>query len=239
MCRSWRRGGGGFDMASELSGRKAGQNGRNPDRSGERVPERRPRSHPQSDYALASLAHGWTGPARGDDVLAAIDLGTNNCRLLIARPEGPHFRVIDAFSRIVRLGEGVSHRGSLSTDAVERTLAALRICETKMRRRRVTRFRAVVTEACRRATNGSWFLDRVRSEIGLSLEVITSEEEAGLALAGCGPLLDPEIPSLSGFRYRRRLDRIGVGAAWARRSTYGGCHVSRFRGRDPGRALWR
>jgi len=127
-------------------------------------------------------------------MLAAIDLGTNNCRLLVARPEGGGFRVVDAFSRIVRLGQGLGRSGRLADDAIERTMEALSICVAKMRRRQVTRFRAVATEACRSAGNGGAFLERVAAETGLTLEVISAEEEAALALAGCRPLFDPSVP---------------------------------------------
>lgn len=154
------------------------------------------------------------GPVRRDDVLAALDLGTNNCRLLVARPaDRGGFRVIDAFSRIVRLGEGVGASGELADAAIERTLEALKVCGSKMRRRHVTRFRAVATEACRRARNGPEFLARVEQETGIPLEVISSSEEAGLALAGCGPLLDPTVPGALVFD-------IGGGStelAWSRR----------------------
>ena len=132
--------------------------------------------------------------AGAGDVLAAIDLGTNNCRLLVARPDGAGFRVIDAFSRIVRLGQGLDRSGRLGEDAIRRTLDALAVCAGKMRRRRVTRFRAVATEACRRAGNGVEFLAQAAAETGLSLEIITPQEEAALALAGCRPLFDPRIP---------------------------------------------
>ncbi len=124
---------------------------------------------------------------------AAVDLGTNNCRLLVARPTQGGFRVIDAFSRIVRLGEGIGWTSRLSAAAMDRTVAALKICAAKMRRRGVSRSRAVATEACRRADNFDEFHARVRQETGLWLEVISSEEEARLALAGCAPLLDPGI----------------------------------------------
>jgi exopolyphosphatase/guanosine-5'-triphosphate,3'-diphosphate pyrophosphatase len=127
-------------------------------------------------------------------VLAALDLGTNNCRLLIARPQRDGFRVIDAFSRIVRLGEGLSRCDRLSEEAMRRTLNALKVCRSKMDRRGVTLLRAVATEACRRAGNGGEFLDRVAAETGLSLEIITAEEEARLALTGCAPLLDSQVP---------------------------------------------
>jgi exopolyphosphatase / guanosine-5'-triphosphate,3'-diphosphate pyrophosphatase len=137
---------------------------------------------------------GRPDAARSGDVLAALDLGTNNCRLLVARPDGRGFKVIDAFSRIVRLGQGLSQSGQLTEDAIQRTIEALVICAAKMDRRRVTRFRAVATEACRRAGNGGDFLKRVVERTGLALEVITTEEEAALALAGCRPLFDPAIP---------------------------------------------
>jgi exopolyphosphatase/guanosine-5'-triphosphate,3'-diphosphate pyrophosphatase len=127
-------------------------------------------------------------------VYAALDLGTNNCRLLIARPSGGGFKVIDAFSRIVRLGEGLGREQHLSEAAATRTIDALKVCAAKMRRRAVTHARGVATEACRRAANGASFLARVAEETGLTLEVISPAEEARLATAGCLPLLDSAIP---------------------------------------------
>ncbi len=121
---------------------------------------------------------------------AALDLGTNNCRLLVAKPTRDGFRVVDAFSRVVRLGEGVRASGRLSQTAMRRTIAGLRICAAKMRRRGVTRARCVATEACRRADNCDEFLDLVRAETGLSLDIISTAEEARLAVNGCRPLLD-------------------------------------------------
>lgn len=132
--------------------------------------------------------------ASGRPVFAALDLGTNNCRLLIARAQSGGFRVIDAFSRIVRLGEGLSRSDRLSERAVERTLAALRVCGTKIQRRCVTALRAVATEACRRAINCDDFLEQAIRETGIALEIISSTEEGRLALAGCSPLLDAEVP---------------------------------------------
>lgn len=136
---------------------------------------------------------------RNDDdrppAYAALDLGTNNCRLLVAVPtRRGQFRVIDAFSRIVRLGEGLEASGRLSEAAMGRTLEALAVCARKLRFRRVERLRAVATEACRRAANGETFLRRVREETGLALEVIDTAEEAELALQGCAPLFEPEQP---------------------------------------------
>ncbi len=121
---------------------------------------------------------------------AAVDLGTNNCRLLVARPTAEGFHVVDAFSRIVRLGEGVDGSRHLSVEAMDRTIAALKICAEKMRRRKVTRARCVATAACRKAQNCDDFLARVNQEAGLYLETITAEEEAGLAIAGCRSLME-------------------------------------------------
>lgn len=122
---------------------------------------------------------------------AALDLGTNNCRLLIARPQGSGFAVVDAFSRIVRLGEGLATNGRLSDAAIDRTLAALRICADKLKRRRVALARSVATEACRRASNGPEFIARAYEETGIALDIITAEEEARLAVLGCHALLEP------------------------------------------------
>jgi exopolyphosphatase/guanosine-5'-triphosphate,3'-diphosphate pyrophosphatase len=123
---------------------------------------------------------------------AALDLGTNNCRLLVARPTREGFRVIDAFSRIIRLGEGVLASGRLSEPAIARALEALAVCRDKMRHREVTRARLIATEACRAAENGPEFLARVVGEVGLELEVIDRATEAELAASGCTPLIDPE-----------------------------------------------
>jgi exopolyphosphatase / guanosine-5'-triphosphate,3'-diphosphate pyrophosphatase len=125
---------------------------------------------------------------------AALDLGTNNCRLLIARPAGGGFRVVDAFSRIVRLGEGLTATGALSEPAMARTIEALRICAAKIGHRKVNFGRYVATEACRRAENCAGFLARVREEIGIELEIISTAEEARLVVTGCAPLLHPRIP---------------------------------------------
>ena len=121
----------------------------------------------------------------------ALDLGTNNCRLLIARPNNGAFTVVDAFSRIVRLGEGLSRTGRLSDEAMDRAVAALAICGDKLRRRNVSLSRSVATEACRRAANGRKFIDRVRQETGIALEIIEPQEEARLAMLGCHKLLEP------------------------------------------------
>ena len=123
---------------------------------------------------------------------AALDLGTNNCRLLVARPTADGFHVIDAFSRIIRLGEGVAASGRLSEPAVARAIEALGVCRDKMRQRGVTRARLIATEACRTAENGAEFRARVKEQVGLELEIIDRETEASLAAAGCTPLIDPQ-----------------------------------------------
>src|SRR5271155_5342213 len=117
---------------------------------------------------------------------AALDLGTNNCRLLVARPTAEGFRVIDAFSRIVRLGEGLSLTGRLSEAAIARTLEALKVCRDKMAARGVTRARTIATEACRSAANGPAFIATVRERVGIELEIVDRETEAHLAAVGGG-----------------------------------------------------
>jgi len=120
----------------------------------------------------------------------ALDLGTNNCRLLIATPNGKSFRVVEAYSRIVRLGEGLSQTGRLSEVAMERAMAALKVSAEKVRRRRVVKLKAIATQACRSAENGPEFIARVAEETGLKLQIITPKEEAQLSVAGCLNLLD-------------------------------------------------
>lgn len=124
----------------------------------------------------------------------ALDLGTNNCRLLLATPAPGGLKVVEAFSRVTRLGEGLAASGILSEDAILRSLQALHLCAQRLHRRDVRRIRAVTTEACRRAANGPAFLNRVRRETGLTLEIISAEDEARLALAGCAALLARSHP---------------------------------------------
>jgi exopolyphosphatase/guanosine-5'-triphosphate,3'-diphosphate pyrophosphatase len=145
---------------------------------------------------------------------AALDLGTNNCRLLVATPAGGSFRVLDGFSRIVRLGEGLHGSGRLSEAAMARTMVALHACAERLARRPVRAFRAVATEACRQATNGTEFLARVQAETGLGFDLISTREEAELALESCAPLL-------MGAGRRALLFDIGGGStelAWVRLS---------------------
>jgi exopolyphosphatase / guanosine-5'-triphosphate,3'-diphosphate pyrophosphatase len=148
-----------------------------------------PGPRPTNDRSRQTVAPStYAGRTPG---YAAIDLGTNNCRLLIARPENAQLIVVDAFSRIVRLGEGLQATGRISAAAMDRAVAALAVCGDKLRRRHVTLSRAVATEACRRAANGAELVDRVRQETGIALDVIDAAEEARLAVLGCHSLLEP------------------------------------------------
>lgn len=133
------------------------------------------------------FARKHDGPLYG-----ALDLGTNNCRLLVATPTADGFEVVDAFSRIVRLGEGAGASGKLSDDAMDRTVSALRVCSNKLKWHGVEKYRLIATEACRIAENGADFLDRVKQEIGLELEIIDRSTEARLAVAGAAPLICDE-----------------------------------------------
>ena len=145
------------------------------------------------------------------ELYAALDLGTNNCRLLIAKPifqeRSQHkiLKVIDSYSRIVRLGEGLSERGELSKDAMERTIKALRSCKTKLNRYDIAKGRFVATEACRRAVNAEDFMKRIEQELDLTIDIISNEEEARLAFLGCSSLLQKET------RYALAFD-IGGGS---------------------------
>ena len=123
-------------------------------------------------------------------VYAALDLGTNNCRLLIARPHEKSFRVLDGFTRIVRLGEGLSATGRLSDAAMERTIEALRQCRNKLREHDPARMRLIATEACRSAANGAEFIARVKAELGMDLEIVDRQTEASLAVTGCADLIE-------------------------------------------------
>jgi len=148
---------------------------------------------------------GPSGPATGDvldrgqnrapgmpTAYAALDLGTNNCRLLIARVSHDGFRVIDSFSRIIRLGEGIATTGRISDAAISRAVSALSVCGDKIRAKGAKRLRTIATEACRAADNSDAFLDLIERETGIKLEVIDRETESTLAAIGCSPLLDAD-----------------------------------------------
>lgn len=133
---------------------------------------------------------------RGQALYGALDLGTNSCRMLIARPEGDGFVVTDSFSRAVQLGVGLEMSGRLGRAQMARAVQALRICRAKLEAGGVRRMRLVATEACRRARNGKEFLRAVLRETGLGLEVISPEEEARLAVVSCAPLVHPRTEHL-------------------------------------------
>ena len=168
-------------------------------------------------HASPASAPVFTSRAFAAPAFAAIDLGTNNCRLLVGAPAGEGFRVLDSFSRIVRLGEGLQMTGRLSPLAMERAMAALHAVAARLSRRPVRRLRAIATEACRRADNGGEFLSRVRTETGLAIDVISPREEAELALESCAPLLRRH--GVGAASRRALLFDIGGGStelAWVR-----------------------
>lgn len=144
-----------------------------------------------------SIGRVWRSPRAGPPTrLAALDLGTNNCRLLVAEPVQDGFEVVDSFSRITRLGEGLAATGRLGEAAIERTIAALSVCRRIIGRNQVAELRCVATEACRRAANGGAFIERVEGETGIRLEIVSQDEEARLALLGCLPLVDDTAEQL-------------------------------------------
>jgi len=155
-------------------------------------PRSRVGSHKAGRHSQGRRSGRRSGRFSTGPFYAALDLGTNNCRLLVAEPRGDSFKVVDSFSRIVRLGEGMTQTGRMRKDAMNRTIAALRICRSKIQSRDMAGVRMIATEACRQAENGEKFLSRVRNELGLELEVIDRRTEAQLAVAGCRTLLDPE-----------------------------------------------
>ncbi|POF29447.1 exopolyphosphatase/guanosine-5'-triphosphate,3'-diphosphate pyrophosphatase [Roseibium marinum] len=146
-------------------------------------------NQPRGSWTGVHGERARNGHHRGS-LYAALDLGTNNCRLLIARPEDRGFRVVDAYSRIVRLGEGVGSNKRLGEAAMDRAIDALANCHRKLADRGVSRSRLIATEACRAAENGTEFIERVQAETGLALEVVNRETEARLAVAGCASLVD-------------------------------------------------
>lgn len=138
------------------------------------------------------------GPEKPDpaDLYAALDLGTNSCRMLIAQPKGNQFHVVDSFSKSVQLGHGLEGSGRLSQSSMSRTVQALRVCRSKIERHGVRRMRLVATEACRRASNSKQFMSYIRRETGLALEIIEPEEEARLAVVSCAPLVSTKTEQL-------------------------------------------
>jgi exopolyphosphatase/guanosine-5'-triphosphate,3'-diphosphate pyrophosphatase len=163
----------------------------------QRQPEQQPKPQAVQENAPnpPSRRSQYNDPQH-DGLYAALDLGTNNCRLLVAQPTRPgQFRVVDAFSRIVRLGEGLGASGMLSEDAMDRAVEALKVCASKLAAKQIRRMRLIATEACRAAGNGEEFLARVVAEAGLELEIINRETEARLAVSGCASLVGREARS--------------------------------------------
>lgn len=184
---------------------------------GGRGPQGRPLAQPRTEPAFSPRASAMAAPSTArstgvaaprpqaeaprqpyrEDLYAALDLGTNNCRLLVAQPTRPgQFRVVDAFSRIVRLGEGLAANRRLSTEAMDRAIDALKVCAIKLSNRPIRKMRLIATEACRSADNGEEFLDRVVRETSLNLEIIDRETEARLAVSGCSSLVGREARSI-------------------------------------------
>ncbi len=215
------------EAGNPRDGRK-GQRKRNNSRN--RRPSRKGQSAAVPDDAPKTKASQKTAdktsasPGSNDATLyAALDLGTNNCRLLIAEPYEKGFRIVDSFSKIVRLGEGISSNNRLSDEASDRAIQALRICWNKLKFHKITKARLIATEACRSAENGKEFLGRVSSEIGLELEIVDRETEAKLAMTGCISLVEPRSDGVVLFdigggsseivwmdrRGRRKRNRMG------------------------------
>ncbi len=154
---------------------------------------KRPKGAGAFPKAVATPAPSQPDPS---ELYAALDLGTNSCRMLIAQPKGSQFHVVDSFSKSVQLGAGLEASGRISRASIGRTVQALRICRSKLEKHRVKRMRLVATEACRRAKNGPEFIRRVRHEAGLDLQIIIPEEEARLAVVSCAPLVSTKTEQL-------------------------------------------
>lgn len=173
-----------------------------------------------------AFSHGLDS---GSPLYAALDLGTNNCRLLIAQPTRPgQFRVVDAFSRIVRLGEGLGASGRLSQDAMDRSIEALKVCAAKLKTRDIRKTRLIATEATRAAENGEAFLERVLAETGLELEIITRETEARLAVSGCSSLVGRETKSVVLFDIGGGSSEIAVIKIGENRSSRLANHITHW-----------
>jgi exopolyphosphatase/guanosine-5'-triphosphate,3'-diphosphate pyrophosphatase len=223
---------GGFDAADARPyGSGANRNAERNPSSSDHVPSSSARQNSGSKGTAQRTngqyqnRHGTRSSASGDTATkyAALDLGTNNCRLLIAEPRDHGFRIVDSFSRIVRLGEGISANNRLGDEAADRAISALRVCWNKLKYHKVEKVRLIATEACRSAENGDAFLQRVTQEIGLELEIIDRETEARLAVTGCSSLVEPRSDGVVLFdigggsseivwmdrRGRRKRNRLG------------------------------
>ncbi|MCM2291329.1 Ppx/GppA family phosphatase [Allorhizobium sp. BGMRC 0089] len=189
------------------------------------VPRHRPDGDRRAHVRMAPVEARY----ESTDSYAALDLGTNNCRLLIAQPSRPgHFRVVDAFSRIVRLGEGLAAHGRLSAEAMDRAVEALKVCAAKLQGVTLRRKRLIATEACRSAENGEEFLARVRAETGLELEIINRETEARLAVSGCSSLVGRETRSVVLFDIGGGSSEIAVIRIGENRSSRLANHITHW-----------
>lgn len=159
------------------------------------MPRRGEPAHTRASSKKAKSSKGSNAETGASQAYGALDLGTNNCRLLVARPVSGTLQVVDAYSRIVRLGEGLGQSGQLRAAAMDRTIEALRVCANKLKWHGVQKQRLIATEACRQAGNGAEFIARVRDEVGLVFEIIDRETEAGLAASGASPLIEPGAAS--------------------------------------------
>ena len=152
---------------------------------------------PRSAGAVPKAVESTVGPkAQVQPLYAALDLGTNSCRMLIAQPDGAQFKIVDSFTKSVQLGIGLEETGRLSRASMNRTLQALRICSQKLKQYRIKKMRLVATEACRRADNGATLIRQILKETGLNLEIIRAKEEAQLAVLSCAPLVRNDTDQL-------------------------------------------
>ncbi len=116
--------------------------------------------------------------------LAAIDIGTNSIRLIVAEPlRGGNYRILDEEKESTRLGENLSKTGRLEARAIEKSLGALRRMKQIAEGFQISRLMTIATCAVREAANGEEFCRRAREELGIEIEVIGAEREALLAFA--------------------------------------------------------
>ena len=134
--------------------------------------------------------------------VAGIDIGTLTCRLLVAavspEAEGP-VHTIRSERKILRLGEGVDRTGRLKPEAMSRVIETIREWKTIIESHGVERYTAVATSAVREAGNREEFLDRVRRETGIAVEVIDGAEEARRTFLGIRSGLPSDVREILGL----------------------------------------
>jgi len=128
--------------------------------------------------------------------VAAIDIGTNSVRLLVADIEGDALKTIDRRTQITRLGQGVNQTRRLDPEAIKRTVAVISEYAQAIKHHGVTRVRATATSASRDATNRDDFFDPVEQLLGVRPELLSGEEEAGLEFVGATTGLTEPSPYL-------------------------------------------